>query len=327
MTELMVVVGIIAVLAGILLTAMGGVRRRAMSTQSESTMQEFAKACEAFQIEHNRYPGIIPEQVLAELDTMSMSPLPMTGTENALVDLMGGARALSPLNPNAPDFNDIDPCDPDDGIICPDLSAVGWDLKVDVNRIGEGPKIDRRLYAPYFTPTEATLQGVNGQLGEPDPVVRIPDLVDAWGQPIIYVRRARSTGPLAGDVNDSLSPQFFTASMTPYTKSTALGAVGKDQKAASILNSTDPDADHKMIFAQIIRHPGFGTPEDPLNGTARGAFVLISAGPDGIYFSHQDGPGSPSEPIGSANLTYEDFLSEGPTVIKEFDDVRIFGGG
>ncbi|MHC4319110.1 MAG: type II secretion system protein, partial [Planctomycetota bacterium] len=34
MTELMVVVAIIAVLAGILLTAMGGVRRRAMSTQT-----------------------------------------------------------------------------------------------------------------------------------------------------------------------------------------------------------------------------------------------------------------------------------------------------
>ncbi|MHC4770031.1 MAG: type II secretion system protein, partial [Planctomycetota bacterium] len=64
MTELMVVVAIIAVLAGILLTAMGGVRRRALSTQTDSTMQEFSKACEAFQIEHNRYPGVIPEQVL-----------------------------------------------------------------------------------------------------------------------------------------------------------------------------------------------------------------------------------------------------------------------
>ena len=29
-----------------------------------------------------------------------------------------------------------------------------------MNRIGEGPKIDGKIYAPYFTPTEATLQAV-----------------------------------------------------------------------------------------------------------------------------------------------------------------------
>ena len=119
MTELMVVVAIIAVLAGILLTAMGGVRRRAMSTQTESTMQEFSKACEAFQIEHNRYPGIIPEQVLAEIGAPANDPPPISGTENALLDLMGGARTRSQFNPTDPDFDDIDTCDPPGGILCP----------------------------------------------------------------------------------------------------------------------------------------------------------------------------------------------------------------
>ncbi|MHC4775860.1 MAG: type II secretion system protein, partial [Planctomycetota bacterium] len=215
MTELMVVVAIIAVLAGILLTAMGGVRRRAMSTQTQSTMQEFAKACEAFQIEHNRYPGIIPEQVLADIGTGGVPEI--SGTENALLDLMGGARTRSQLNPNDPDFDDIDACNTG-GVLCPDLSAAAgqWELKADVNRIGEGPKVDGRLHAPYFTPSEAALQGVEGQVAEPDAIVRIPDLVDAWGQPIVYVRRARATGPLARDPdNPQLPPQFFTASMTP----------------------------------------------------------------------------------------------------------------
>ncbi|MHC4219555.1 MAG: type II secretion system protein, partial [Planctomycetota bacterium] len=123
MTELMVVIGIIAVLAGILLTAMGGVRRRAMSTQTESTMQEFAKACEAFQIEHNRYPGLVPEQVLADIDTTSV--LPISGTENALLDLMGGARTLSPLdNSNDPDFLELGACDDQMGVLCHDLGST-----------------------------------------------------------------------------------------------------------------------------------------------------------------------------------------------------------
>jgi type II secretory pathway pseudopilin PulG len=255
MTELMVVVAIIAVLAGILLTAMGGVRRRAMSTQTQSTMQEFAKACEAFQLEHNRYPGMIPEQALANLDALALGAIPISGTENALLDLMGGARAKSTLlNPTDPDFEDIPDCDPTAGNICPNLDDVAWELRVAVNRIGEGPKINGRLYAPYFTPTQKSLQAVEGQKSEPSQDVQIPDLVDSWGQPIIYVRRARSSGKLVGDSDQTA--QFYIATMKPYTESAGLGRLSGDQEAQSILNvAAEPEA----TFAQILRHPGFGS--------------------------------------------------------------------
>jgi len=338
MTELMVVVAIIAVLAGILLTAMGGVRRRALSTQTESTMQEFAKACEAFQIEHNRYPGVIPEQALVEISDPATE---ISGTENALLHLMGGYRVLTPF-------------DPDTGPIVDEYDNYGngstgvreysfgtgsnlWDLKVDINRIGEGPKIDGKIYAPYFTPSEAALQAVEGQIGGPDNPEdehpRLPDLVDAWGQPIVFVRRARSTGPLVGDTANppppQSPPQFITASMKPYTESDKLGRARADQTEQSILSHA-PDTEQLSIFAQIIRHPAFGDPAEPLNGTARGAFVLFSAGPDGVYFSRKDGPGSPKNAIagsGPDSLSYEDLLELGPQVVQEFDDLRVFGGG
>ena len=90
MTELLVVIGVIAVLAGILLAALGGVRRKAMATTTVSTMTEFSKACDTFQLEHGRYPGVIPEDVLAATDVP-----PISGTENALLDLMGGALVSS----------------------------------------------------------------------------------------------------------------------------------------------------------------------------------------------------------------------------------------
>ena len=316
MTELLVVIAIIAVLAGILLVAMRGVRETGLRTQTESTMQEFSKACDMFQIEHGRYPGVIPEHVLAD---PSFDPAPpISGTENAMLHLMGGYRVVHPQL--APDNTG-------------DYAAFGgqeitfgpteWKLKVDINLMGEGPVVNGRPFAPYFTPGAAALGVAKGQVG-PGALQsgRLPDLLDAWGQPIIYVRSMRSTGLLVGDA--SANPQFNRATMTPYTESTVLGAFGKDQMELSIFN-TAPDAD--ATFAQIIRHPGFGEPGEPLNGTARGAYVLISAGPDGIFFSRQDGPGSPGNPIGGADLPFNEFMSLGARVIDEFDDVRMFGGG
>ena len=101
MTELVVVIGVIAVLAGILLAAMGGVRRKALATTTLSTMTEFSKACDAFQLEHGRYPGLIPENNLAR-GLPSLSPPNISGTENALLELMGGVRTES--DPDHDDF-------------------------------------------------------------------------------------------------------------------------------------------------------------------------------------------------------------------------------
>ncbi len=315
MTELLVVIAIIAVLAGILLVAMRGVRETGLRTQTESTMQEFSKACDTFQIEHGFYPGIVPETILAG----STTP-PLSGTENALLDMMGGA-----IRGDDPRYGDT-AFDEWDEIIIDDSNTLGLGkIKVNVNLIGDGPVINGRPYPPYFTPGAAALGVAKGQVGPPvfgTESSGLPDLLDAWGQPIIYVRSMRSTGLLVGDVADTPPPQFSRTAMTPYTESTALGEFGKDQTTLSILTGPSlavPDA----TFAQIIRHPGFGEPDKPLQSTARGAYVLISAGPDGIYFSRRDGPGSPSNPV--ANIVTGEFGN--PRVVEEYDDGRVFGGG
>ena len=322
MTELLVVIGVIAVLAGILLAAMGGVRKRALSTQTESTMQEFSKGCEAFVVEHNRYPGMVPEHILAQAEFLSGMPPELSGTENGLLDLMGGARILTPLDdPDDPEFANFG-TEPGAVVISPDLVVQGWQLKIDLNRLGEGPLVDGRLYSPYFTPSEAALRAIKGQESETDPTLPIPDLVDAWGQPIIYLRRARTNGPLVGAL--TTNPQFFAASMTPYTQSIKLGNLGENQMGLSILNVAQETDD---TLAQILRHPAFGTygnVGDALNGTARGAYALMSAGADGVYFSIQDGPGTPKVPVDDIVTDSE---NSNPKVVEEYDDIRVFGGG
>ena len=326
MVELLVVIAIIAVLAGILLVALKGVRERALATQTRATMQEFSKACDSFQIEHGRYPGVIPETVLAAFPEIS-------GTENAILHMMGGYRVLSPFDdPTGPvgvEYDNYGDCN-DPNIRCITFGDTDWELKVDVLRIGEGPMINGTPYAPYFTPKGDELRVAKGQRlaaddrdeSCPDSGWCLPDLLDAWGQQISYSRRSRPVGNLAG-IDDSTNPQFMLGSMKPYINSGGLGELGRDQghptKGSILKLAQDPSA----TFAQIIRHPSFGAPNDPLNGTARGAYVLISTGKDGVYFSVADGPGTPGNPV-------EDIVTGqfgNPQVVEEYDDIRLFGGG
>ena len=328
LTELLVVIGIIALLAGVLLTAMSKVRSQALKTQTVATMVEFSKACEAFQLEHGFYPGVIPETYIA--DATWSNGEQFSSTENALLHLMGGYRVLSPSDvPTGPVALEYEAFD------VPEITFgdSGWKLKVDRGRIGEGPVIDGKAFAPYFTPSGNELGVAKGQFvpGFSSLAPGLPDLLDGWGQPIIYNRRLRTVGDLVGDA--SANPQFLLGGITAYTSSTGLGELSQDQtpsnnnKDYSLLNISS--FDQNEIFAQLIRHPAFGAVDKPLEGTARGAYVLFSAGPDGVFFSRMDGPGSRGVPIGpdTGEIPFGRFLQLGPSVIDEFDDVRIFGGG
>ncbi len=333
MTELLVVIGIIAILAGILLVAMGGVRTRAKTMQTLSTMTEFANACEQFQIEHGQYPGVIPDTVLA---AALAAPEPsISGTENALLHLMGGYQVTTPFGIDGADAS-LAPAWTENegaGIICADYGD--WKICVDINRIGEGPVINGKPYAPYYTPTESAVGVARGQWSqEGTDNLKFPDLLDAWGQPIVYVRQARTVGPLVGNSGAAPAlpqPQFYYELFKPYVNSIKLGEMGKSQIDAtdgSILTDIGNSGDHLLISAQMLRHPAFGPKPDALNGTSRGGFVLLSAGPDGVYFSKADGPGAPKEGrrIGE-DPSFPDFYDYGPDVFDDFDDVRVFGGG
>ena len=60
--EILVVVGIIALLIGILLPALSKVQERARMTQTMGLMQEFAKACDAFSRSLAATQGLCPRK-------------------------------------------------------------------------------------------------------------------------------------------------------------------------------------------------------------------------------------------------------------------------
>jgi prepilin-type N-terminal cleavage/methylation domain-containing protein len=312
LTELIVVIAIIVLLVGLLLAALGQARKKSKETATAATMRAFANACETFHQEHDFYPGVVPEAILA-------NDPKMTGTQNALLHLMGGY---------AREDDGADIYDNASGVEFQFQRPGGgvYKIKVDRSRIGDGPVIGTKPYAPYFTPT-SDVGVVDGALGGGAPAnlhKEVPTLLDSWGQPILYFRRLRSVGPLtamAGPMGNPKPPQFVLETGQTYMESPALGKLGRNQGVLSMFQtSQNPNA----LFAKLIEHPS-------LRGQSRGAFMLMSAGDDGVYMSREDGAGSPGEPEdeivqvdGDGNVTFLEGFSA--TTLEEYDDIIEFGG-
>ncbi len=342
--EIMVVVGIIALLIGILLPALSKVQEKAKVTQTLGLMQEFAKACDSFQQEFGRYPGLVPEEILANDPQIS-------GTENALLELMGGGVRK----------NDVDKTlytDTTMGYGAPEWKVLKFtppgqaefEVKINIAKIGDGPRINGKQYPPFFAPKANELRPIAGQVfgtsRTPESTdnansLFIPDLVDSWGNPIIFLRAARNVGPLAGCEKDRAQflvlddDSIMYGSMDPYLGSKSLGDMSLPQAKASdataqsnytLFEDASTPLEKKKLLAQFLRHPSFGDPDKPLSGTARGKYVLISAGKDGVYLGRTDGLGNKETPT-VATGTNGVLTKEGLSGLDNWDDIRLFGGG
>ena len=308
LVELLVAIGIIMVLVGILLPALGKVSTKAKATATTATMNEFAKACDVFYTQFGYYPGIVPENYLANTPNA-----PISGTENALLHLMGGAIRNDDPNYAAAAGTVLT-------FIGPTGSAPATILiKVNPIDIGKGPRIEGKQYDPFFTPKDAQLKIAVGQVGQTLP---LPDLLDAWGQPIGYIRSSRPTGLMTGAVADN--PQFFIEPLLPYFNSTGLGDLAIDQTANCVFYAGST-LNKQEYLAQLIRHPAMGSfalLSDAKAGTPRGKYFLFSAGPDGIFFAKLgDGP--------RPTLTFDFAAAETrkPDVDKTYNDIIVPGGG
>ena len=166
--------------------------------------------------------------------------------------------------------------------------------------------------APYFTPGDEELREA---IGQADVEVDLPDLVDAWGQPIIYLRRQRPTGELVS-TNIPQFGQFASTTLGAYTAASTLGELGRSQVENTILPNGSADPTRDANLARVLGHPS-------LANQSRGGFMVLSAGTDGIYLSRTDGPGTEDAPVDDLTPPGTPYPS---TIFDEYDDLLTFGG-
>lgn len=309
LVELLVVIGIIALLVGLLLPALAAVRVKGKITQTKSLMKNLGDAVDSFVLTHNRQPGALSARQHA---SDSNNYLEMSGTENALLELMGG------LSPNGVDEFDI-------------AGVHVWR-----DDIGLGPVIDGAKYDSYFKPNARDLYYVKGQIGQADVdnnlpqdgVIALPDLIDSFGAPIIFWSNSGSKPKGLGKIsgrpavvafnvqsgNTAQAAPYYYSSFQSYVNSPKLyvgsgGGSPVDQHTQSYLAESGSSISGPALqLAQAIAsHP-------TLDSVARGGYIMISAGKDLIYFSKEQ-VDKPQD-----NNRWSD------VDLKRFDDIVQFGG-
>ena len=322
LVELLVVVALIGVLAALLLSALSSAQQRARATQTTSTMEAFAAACETFFQDHGQYPGVVPEALLAQ-DAEANDGIPrISSLENALYHMMGGYRILG-VHPDYAQFNGYEVSFGNGN------NEITVKFAINSELLGDGPLIGGRQYPSYFTPPEGTLVKAFGQVGDEENLV---DVVDAWGQPLALLRRQRTVGVLpnnrSGNDGNPETWQFRTEGAAPYFEAglSGLGELRKQQafsnNAPTCILSQENTAFFEGNVGRILANPaireGVGNPND-LYTQPRGSMLLLSAGADGVFFSSQDGPGSEDSPISN-------IFDATQAAIGEYDDILRFIG-
>lgn len=343
--EILVVIAIIAVLAGILLAALSGIQETAKKTQTSSLLQSFARACDEFALDHGRYPGLLPDSVLphSTVTDDNGTEYYITPMQNAMLELMGGARVKN-QDSTLSVQSEYDNFGGDDVIEIATIddnnpnTGLTWSLKFDKGKFGDGPWIKGRVFEPYFSPKSSDISFAPTSV---DASNSLPTLIDAWETPIIYMRAVRKNGPViadpanADDIMNYKLPQFELPALEGYVEESALNDNG------SLLSMTkQSDQEHLAWLTLLLSHPTFweidptNASTEFTNGTAwstcRGRYVLISAGADTTFLEvgneqmHVEQEIDTGDPYSS--LEEPDSGNIEPTKMESFDDVVVHGG-
>lgn len=272
LVELMVVVGIIAVLISVLIPVIASVRGRAYDANTKNWVQQLSGAIERYQSDYRAYPGPIPDNLItntgadgsdfggvggaftvgvpASVQGFDTNPgnltTNITGAENLVLGLLGGLRATG--------------------------TAGALQLVYDPSIVGLGPMslntASPKRGTPYLDAIDLIWrQGPNGKTGAfadgtgnaNDTLV--PEFVDKYPgaeMPILYLRARRGVPAVATPtaVNNSVITNqpnptaaaargtYDIAQVIGYTSSNI--GEGKKIKGSEYVNSPNPYPSHGL---------------------------------------------------------------------------------
>lgn len=321
LVELLVVIAIIALVISIILPALGAVRSLARKTQTQTLIKNFADATGAFQRDNQRLPGLYSVEEMGSADNANIYA--MSAMENALLEL-GGPSVVTVGGPGG-----VAPNPQTQVAFGPTQAAVqannAANRMVDISRIGvstpDNPaylQVDPKYLVAQVDGQQwsnSSAVGHTGDSGDPS----IPDLVDAWGNPLllwvanpnsIVIDEDEDFAAIDSGTNGATQALYYWASNAAFLKVTELGPERRNQVRQSgssrpyslvgePINGLSPeDVAHSM--AGFLGSPAFpyeaaiaaATP-DPTSHEftavqGRGTFLVQSAGADGYYLGSRD---------------------------------------
>lgn len=291
LVELLVVISIIAILIALLIPALSGARTSARKAQTQSLFTAVSTSINQFKSQNGRLPGYFSQTEMGD----QADDVGFTQMENALLDLAGGVLPATSSTAEAQK-------------IAVQLKSGGKTVKIDTLGVGspEGPG--------FLSVPVSGMENGNGSpatLGPAEPdkeqitnipsgKLQMPDLLDAWGRPILLWSKNESAGSspkFAYEKTSDGSARFYWQSNRGYLDAPV-------QRVASILGTDNNSTNRKNSLFGLLGHPSFPNPDPSLPGGAnseplqpRGDFVLQSGGPDGIFVKGDTDSGNPGVEI------------------------------
>lgn len=358
MVELLVTMIIIVVVISILVPALGGVRDTARGGSTKALMNDVVNASAKFELDTRRLPGVFSPQDLGGAQNGNTSGgRGLSGMENILADLAGGVVAAAPATA------------PANTVVMNPTNDPARDVYVDTKQIGTGKNV-YFVPPPKFYAAQTNDGGVIQQFGgaghtAPQDTDQIPDLVDAWRQPILaWVKDETAIAQIDG-VNTFLCREnsgttaaptpakYYWASNAAFLRANALGRKAKDQNFVnadighSLIGGNVPALDAARRLDAILGNPNYpavsppnAAPTHP--GEGRAPLIVHSAGADGFYFGSKDKGAGRFPPSGGATPYSCHFMQPGGSwpndrwkdkngqitiddVTADFDDLMVTG--
>lgn len=261
--ELIVVIGIVALLAAILIPAISRARTSAGLSAAKAQMQSLQTALETYYSDHRMYPP---------------SHLPTGQTYGTINPRQGSVMLAQGLMGFLPG--------PKDGAGPPDVNTTPTDNTPAFGFRTRSSQMGGRIYGPYIKPTPSSYVR-----SKPPPPNATPQpagiqecFIDAWGRDIVYFRGRGLPDPKA-------FPQTFIHDNPPVNQENNLTAAFFSEDNADTLIA--PPGSASLMTAPIeflkMLYPS-SSPTYPrlyTGGQIVGAdsYIIVSAGPDEEYFS------------------------------------------
>ncbi|MEM9373794.1 MAG: type II secretion system protein [Planctomycetota bacterium] len=310
LVELLVVIAIIAVLTAILLPVVGGARAAARRAATQSLLTDYTTSANRFANDNaDRMPGYFSEQEMGSSDNYNGGEPFLSASENAMLDLAGQGAIWNDLEDDPPsNFSEVGPFeDGDDRNIFVNPDLIGAD---------DGA---------YFSPGDGfflQLEHLRGQIA-PNSRVRIPDVVDAFGNPIlVWNQDLGGRGSIDPDNNaeavylqfaradsDDADAWFYLYSNASFLAPGSIGTSGRNQAVDPFGEAstsgiglwtagTDFEEQSRTLTA-VLGSPAYWVAEAGLTlddasfdeifpARPRGRFIVQSAGQNGLYLGSDE---------------------------------------